>query len=58
MSSLEAALDQHLRIADKTYDEWEEYLAALEDIPEEYIEEKENGDESNTNPNTKPGHRP
>ena len=25
MSSLEQALDQHLRLADQTYDEWEYY---------------------------------
>ena len=30
MSSLEQALDQHLRLADQTYDEWEEYEEMLE----------------------------
>lgn len=35
MSALEQALDQHLRMADKTYDEWEEYLDIID--PVKYI---------------------
>ena len=57
MSELEHALDQHLRMADKHYQEWEDYLAALEDIPEEFIKEKENDDDQDQRdytPNTKP----
>ena len=47
MSSLEAALEYPPQeeecelIKFQSGDEWEEYLAALEDIPEEYIKEKE-----------------
>ena len=32
MSALEQALDQHLRMADKHYQEWEDYYDALEEI--------------------------
>ena len=35
MSAIEQALDQHLRMADKTYDEWEEYLDIID--PVKYI---------------------
>ena len=35
MSALEQALDQHLRMADKTYYEWEEYLDIID--PVKYI---------------------
>ena len=40
MSATEAALDQHLRMADKHYQEWEEYEDALEALLKL---EKENG---------------